>query len=84
MTAELLLERLTATPFFGAAMSVVIVQVSVPAPVIETLAQLRLESDAEVAPLPWSLIVVDKPVDVLLIAFTLSCPVESVVSFGLK
>jgi hypothetical protein len=30
------------------------------------------------------LTVVDKLVDVLLIAFTLSCAVESVVSFGLK
>jgi hypothetical protein len=52
VTAELLLERLTAAPFFGAAMSVVTVQVSVPAPVIEPLAQLRLESEAELAPLP--------------------------------
>ena len=51
-TAEMLLERLITRPLFGAAKSVVTVQVSVPVPVIELLAQLRDESDADWAPLP--------------------------------
>jgi hypothetical protein len=82
--ADVLLERLIARPFFGAAMSVVTVQVSVPAPVTEPLAQVRVESEAVVAPLPWSLTAVDRVVDVLLFAFTLNWPVESVTFFGLK
>jgi hypothetical protein len=53
-SADMLLERLITKPFCGAAISVVTVQVSVPAPVIELLAQLRVESEADwaAAPLP--------------------------------
>lgn len=71
VTADVLLERLTTTPFFGAATSVVTVQVSVPAPVTEVLAQLRPESEAVFAPLPCRLTVLDSVV-VPLVALTLS------------
>jgi hypothetical protein len=86
VNADELLERLITRPLFGAATSLVTVQVSVPTPVIDVLAQLRVASEAEagLAPLPWSLTVLERGVEVLLVALTFNCPVESVASFGLK
>ena len=86
VNADVLLERLITMPLLGAAMSLVTVQVSVPTPAIEALAQLRVESEAEadLAPLPWSLTVLVRGVDVLLVALTFNWPVESVAFFGLK
>lgn len=80
----LLLARLTARPVLGAAADNVTVQVSVPAPIIDELAHFRACSDT-VAPLPWSLIVLED-FDVVLevvIVVTLRVPVESVVAFAL-
>jgi hypothetical protein len=84
VTAVLLLARLTIMPVLAAAELNVTVHLSEPDPVIDALAQLRLESDAVLAPLPCSLTALDKFVMSLLIAFTFSCPVKSVVSFGVK
>src|SRR5215469_14309713 len=49
----------------------VTVQVSDPGPVIVAFAQLRLESDPFLPPEPCSLIMLDRSVVVLLVAFTL-------------
>ena len=72
VNADVLLERLITRPLLGAATSLVTVQVSVPTPVIEALAQLRVESeaDADLAPLPWSLTALVNDVDVPLVALT--------------
>jgi hypothetical protein len=52
VTAELLLARLTANPPLGAAAFSVTEQLSVPAPVIDELVQLRLVKAAVLAEVP--------------------------------
>jgi hypothetical protein len=86
LIAALLLARVTANPADGAAAVKVTVQLSVPAPIIEALAQTRLESAGvpELEPLPCSLIDPAEVVVLLerLVAVTSSVPVESVVDFA--
>jgi hypothetical protein len=85
-TALLLLARLTTNPPLGAAAVNVTVQLSLPAPLIEELEQLRVEREAvpEFEPFPCSLMVLDVVVVVreVLIVVRLSVAVESVVVFG--
>lgn len=64
VTALLLLDRLTANPPFGAAAFSVAVQRSVPAPVIDPMAQLSALSTG--TPMPLRLTNVDDPVEELL------------------
>jgi hypothetical protein len=64
VTAELLLARLTVKPPLAAATFSVTVQLSVPAPVIDPLAQLSPLSTG--TPVPPRLIKVDVPLDELL------------------
>lgn len=83
----LLLVRFTINPLLGADAVSVTVQLSVPVPIIEELAQLRPDRETvpELDPLPCSLIVLVLVfVLVLFIALMVSCPVESVVVLGLK
>ncbi len=84
ITALLLLARLTAMPLLGAGAVNVTLQESVPAPIIDELAQLRLvnEADDEPNPLPCSFTEPGTFNFVLLIAVTLSSPVESVADPG--
>jgi hypothetical protein len=87
VTAALLLARATAKPPLGAAAVNVTLQVSVPAPVIDELAQLTpaRETPAEVAcPLPCSLAVLATVTFALVLTLTLSCPVMSVAVAGSK
>ena len=86
LIAALLLARVTANPVDGAAAVKVTVQLSVLAPIIEALAQTRLESAGvpELEPLPCNLI---DPAEVVvlverLVAVTASVPVESAVDFA--
>lgn len=65
VTAELLLARLTANPPLAAAAFKVMVQRSVPAPVIDPLVQLSALSTG--TPLPVRLITVDVPLEELLV-----------------
>jgi hypothetical protein len=65
VTAELLLATLTAKPPVAAAAFNVIVQLSVPAPVIDPLVQLIALSTG--TPLPLRLTTVDVPVEELLV-----------------
>jgi hypothetical protein len=58
-TMPLLLASVTANPVAGAPPVNVTVQVSVPAPVIDVLAQLKPESEASLDPLPCNLIELD-------------------------
>ena len=86
-TADVLLERLATTPFVGAGKSVVIVQISVPAPPIFILEQVNPLRTADcppdsAAPFPCNFTAVSGPADALLM--TLSWPVRSVLSCGLK
>jgi hypothetical protein len=85
--ALLLLLRLTASPVLGAAAVNLTVQLSVPGPLIEVVEQLKLERDAvpEFEPFPWSLIVVEDFVELLVVPIVLKLrvAVESVVVFGL-
>jgi hypothetical protein len=84
--ALLLLARVTTNPVLGAAAVRVTVQLSVPAPIIEELEQLRLQREAvpEFEPFPCSLMVLDElvvPREVLIVV-RLSVPVESVAALG--
>jgi hypothetical protein len=72
VNALLLLDRPTARPVLGAAELNPTVQLSVPAPVIEVLAQATLESVTDLLPLPCSFTVLDTVVSVLVIAVTVS------------
>jgi hypothetical protein len=83
VTTALLLARVTATPALGAAEVSVTVQVSVPAPIIEELAHFSPDSEAGDDPLPCSLTVLELLARVLLVAFTLSWALESVLDPGL-
>ncbi len=65
VTAELLLARLTTNPPLAAAAFKVTVQLSLPAPVIDPLAQLNALRTG--TPLPLKLITVDVPLDELLV-----------------
>jgi hypothetical protein len=65
VTAELLLARLTAKPPVGAAAFRVTVQLSVPAPVIEPLAQLSALNTG--TPVPLRLTTVEVPLEELLV-----------------
>ncbi len=71
VTAELLLARLTVNPPLAAAAFSVTVQLSVPAPVIDPVVQIRPLSTG--TPVPLRLIKVDVPLDELLVS--VSCPV---------
>lgn len=85
VSAGLLLAKETTKPPVGAAISVVTVQVSVPDPVICTLAQLNPVSAAvwpDFVPLPCSWTVRTGVVEVLVINVSLA--VESTASLGLK
>ena len=83
VTAALLLDRLTDSPFDGAATFVETVHVSVPAPVIFDLEQLSwLRIAVLVAPLPRNFTVAAGPEEELVMM--LNWPVKSVLSFGLK
>jgi hypothetical protein len=86
-TALLLLESFTLNPVLGADAVSVTVQLSVPAPTIEELVQLKPDREAvpEFEPLPCSLIVLELVVVlVLLMVVMVSCAAESVVVLGLK
>ena len=80
VTATLLLARLTVKPLLGADAVNVTLQESVPAPVIDELAQLRLDKEAVFEPDPLPCNFTEPPTlkFVLVMALTLSCPVESV------
>ena len=84
VNALLLLARLTEMPALGAAALNVTVQVFVPAPIMDELAQLRPERDGEEepAPLPCSLTAPATLSAVLVLPSTLSWPVESVAEPG--
>src|SRR5262249_32202919 len=83
----LLLEREKVTPALGAADVRVTVQVVLPAPVIDVLAHFPADN-VEVciaAPLPCSFTVPEYlACEVILVAMTLSWPLESVVTLGSK
>jgi hypothetical protein len=82
-TADELLERLIESPLVEAAALVVTVQVSVPAPLTLVLAQVNALSVAACfVPLPCKVTEAAAVGEVLVI--TLSWPLESVLSFGLK
>ena len=78
LTADLLLARLTVNPPLAAAVFRLTVQLSVPAPVIAPLAQLRPLNPAR--PLPLKLTAVEVPVDELLVS--VSDPVTAPVEVG--
>jgi hypothetical protein len=78
VTLELLLPRLTAKPPVAAAAFSVTVQLSVPAPVIEPLAQVNPVSTG--TPVPLRLTTVDVPVDELLVS--VSDPVTAPAAVG--
>jgi len=84
--AVLLLARLTARPVVGAAALSATVQLSVPAPIIDVLEQLRLEREGvpEFDPLPCSLVVLKDWVTFVerLVVWTLSVPDESAVDLA--
>lgn len=87
VTAVLLLARLTTRPVLGAAALSLTEQLSVPAPIMEVLVQLRLESEGvpELEPLPCSLVVAEDWLDIVdrLVVLTVSVPVESAVEVAL-
>ena len=78
VTALLLLARFTVKPPLAAAEFRVTVQLSVPAPVIELLLQLNPLSTG--TPLPLRLMMVDVPLDELLVS--VSCPVAAPAAVG--
>jgi len=84
VTAPLLLSRLTVKPALGAGAVNVTLQESVPAPIIDEFAQLKPDKEAvvEAEPLPCNFTEPPTFTFVLVIAFTLSCPVESVADPG--
>jgi hypothetical protein len=84
VTTPLLLARLTTMPLLGAAAVNVTLQESVPAPIMDELAQLRLDKDAVVGedPLPCNFTEPATLIFVLVIAFTLSSAVVSVAAPG--
>ena len=80
LTAELLLERLAASPPEPAAAVSVTVQASLPAPVIEPLPQLNaLNVPAVACPVPLKLIVAVAPLDALLVSVTAPLAAPAVV-----
>ena len=86
--ALLLLVRFTVSPVLGAAADNVTVQLSVPAPVMEVLVQLRADREAvpEPEPFPCSLMELNELLVMFerLIVVTSSVPVESAVDFASK
>lgn len=84
VTALLLLARLTVMLLLESAALSVTVQVSVPAPIIDDLAQVNPESEGtvEAEPLPCSLTAPPRFDDVPDFAATVSWPVESVAEAG--
>lgn len=78
VASELLLERLTTKPPFAAAVFKVAVQLSVPAPVMVPLAQLRAVSTG--TPVPLRPTTIDAPFEELL--FSDSCPVSAPAVLG--
>jgi hypothetical protein len=84
VTALLLLARLTVKPPLGAGALKVTLQESEPAPIIDELAQLSPAREAveEEEPLPCNFTAPATVTFVLVIALTLSCPMESVADPG--
>jgi len=85
VTAELLLARLTAKPVLGAEPLNDTVQLSVPAPIIEELAQVSPEREGDpFEPLPCSLVVLDDVLTLVerLVVAMLRVPVESAVDLA--
>ena len=82
VTALLLLARFIAKPPLAAAAFSVTMQLSVPAPVIEPLAQLRLLKSGSPVPVPLRLIAADGPLDELLLS--ISRPVAAPTTVGLN
>jgi hypothetical protein len=80
LTAGLLLARLTVKPLLGAGALSVTLQESEPVPIIDELAQLNPVREAvdELEPLPCNFTAPDTFTFELVIALTLSCPIESV------
>ncbi|MGD1107619.1 MAG: hypothetical protein ABR865_11290 [Terracidiphilus sp.] len=78
VTSELLLARLTANPPLAAAAFNVTVQLSVPEPVIDELAQLSPLNTG--TPVPLRPTTIDVPFEVLL--FSESCPVSAPAALG--
>ena len=84
LRAALLLVRVTLIPVLGAGEPNVTVQEVEPAPTINELAQLNAAKDwDEVEPFPCNFTALARVVFVLVIALTLSCPVESIADPGL-
>ena len=84
VTELLLLVMLTTIPPLGAGVDNVTVQLSVAGPVIDALAHESPDRAApELDPLPCNFTLPDTLVDVLVVAATVSCPVESVLDPGL-
>ena len=82
-TALLLLARLTTVPLVGAAAFRVTVQASAPAPTIDEFAQFSPDNEGVVLdPFPCSFTDPVRVTELLVIAFTLSWPVESVADLG--
>lgn len=84
VTAPLLLAKPTAMPLLGAGALNVTLQESVPAPIIDELAQLSPAREAadEADPCPCNFTAPATFAFVVVIAFILSCPVESVAEPG--
>lgn len=84
VTAPLLLARPTAMPLLGAGALKVTLQESVPAPIIDELAQLSPAREAadEADPWPCNFTAPATFACAVVIAFILSCPVESVAEPG--
>nr|WP_239461260.1 hypothetical protein [Occallatibacter savannae] len=87
-TAALLLAKVTASPVLGAAPLKLTKQLSVPAPIMEELEQLKPESEGvpEFEPFPCSLVVEKDWLAIVvgLVVVTFSVPLESVVDLALK
>ena len=82
-TAVLLLARLTTIPPLGAVPFRLTVHASEPAPIIEVLAQLRLEMEGvPFDPCPCNFTVPETVVEEVLMAVRVNCPAESVSAFG--
>jgi hypothetical protein len=84
VTALVLLAKLTTIPPLDASADKVTVQLSIAGPMMVELTHVNPDSEAvELEPFPWSFTVPEMLFELVVMAFTLSTPVESVVEAGL-